>query len=151
MNKKLAVVARSAIILILFWSAASISTGKDAAGANAQSESDKTLDIRHWTKSTTVGQIVADRPQTARIFELVDIDYCCGGQTSLESAALNKKVNVEKLLAALSSVGVASPDADQRNWQRADIGELIDHIVTRHHAWLRKELPSLVETTKTVH
>ena len=104
-----------------------------------------------WTTTTTIGQIVADRPRAARIFELVDIDYCCGGQTSLGDAALAKRIDVDRLLAALFAVGTPTRDSGQRNWQEADIGELMDHIVKRHHTWLRRELPPLVETTKTVH
>lgn len=153
MNQKSDAVTTAVIIFVLLLVAVTVSTGQDAATVNAQSqsESDKTIGVRQWTKTTTIGQIVADRPQTARIFELVEIDYCCGGRTSLGDAALEKQINVDRLLAALSAVGAATQEADQRNWQRADIGELMDHIVARHHAWLRRELPPLVETTKTVH
>lgn len=41
-------------------------------------------------------------------------------------------------------------DDEQRDWQQAELGELIDHIVSTHHAWLRRELPTLTETTETV-
>ena len=30
--------------------------------------------------SLTVGQIVAESPQLARVFEELQIDYCCGGK-----------------------------------------------------------------------
>jgi len=104
-----------------------------------------------WTQSTAIGQIVADRPQTARIFELLEIDYCCGGDILLGDVAKEKQLDVNRLLAALAAVGVASAEQEQRNWQQAKLGELMDHIVSRHHSWLRRELPLLVETTQTVH
>ncbi len=106
---------------------------------------------RTWTKETQIGQIVAERPQTARIFELVDIDYCCGGQTPLGKAAAEKGLKVEKILSALLTVGASTGAKDETNWQEAKLPELLDHIVARHHSWLRRELPQLLETTNDVH
>jgi hypothetical protein len=120
-------IATSFFVLLL---AVTLSTGQDASTLNAQShaESEGTIHNHQWTKTTTIGQIVADRPQSARIFEIVEIDYCCGRRTSLGDAALEKQINVDRLLAALSAVGAATQQAEQRNWQRAGIGELMDHI-----------------------
>lgn len=36
--------------------------------------------------STSVGRWVAEHPQTADIFEMLRIDYCCGGEQSVEEA-----------------------------------------------------------------
>lgn len=52
-----------------------------------------------WTLETTVGRIVADRPEAARVLDLVGIDYCCGGQLPLEEAATAQKVDPAQLLA----------------------------------------------------
>ncbi len=106
---------------------------------------------RSWTKETKIGQIVADCPQTARIFELVGIDYCCGGRASLGKAAEEKKLDADKLLSALAVAGKTVPDKQQRDWRNAELPELMEHIVKRHHGWTRRELPSLLETTKTVY
>ncbi|MDG1873617.1 MAG: iron-sulfur cluster repair di-iron protein [Mariniblastus sp.] len=153
MNQKFGEVTIAVSLLVLLLIAVTVSTAQDATTTNeqSQSESDGTTHDHLWTKTTTIGQIVADRPQTARVFELVEIDYCCGGQVSLEDAALEKRIKVNRLLAALSAVGSATQETGRRNWQKANIGELMDHIVARHHTWLRRELPPLVETTKTVH
>ena len=143
----------AAVILPLFLVVAvTVSSGQETTTLNdpTRPESEGTIHDRQWTTTTTIGQIVADRPQTARIFELLEIDYCCGGKTSLGDAAQEKRIHVDRLLAALSAVGVASRETDQRNWQTVGIDELMDHIVERHHAWLRRELPPLVATTKTV-
>ncbi|MGI9517265.1 MAG: DUF542 domain-containing protein, partial [Pirellulaceae bacterium] len=57
---------------------------------------------RHqWTTETSVGQIVADRNSTSKIFELVGIDYCCGGQKALGEAASENEIDVNQLLGAL--------------------------------------------------
>jgi len=153
MNLKSKSVASAASLFLPLLVVVAASSAQDATTMTDQSQSvsDGTSHDHQWTKTTTIGQIVADRPQAARIFELVEIDYCCGGQTSLGDAALEKRINVDRLLAALFAVAASSQETEQRNWQEAGIGELMDHIVARHHTWLRRELPSLVETTRTVH
>ena len=102
-----------------------------------------------WTAQTTVGEVVAARPQAARIFDLVGIDYCCGGAVTLGKAAAEQKTDLAMLLLALEAVGVARTAAD-RDWRQAELGELMDHIVAAHHAWLRRELPKLAAVTRTV-
>lgn len=107
-------------------------------------------DSKNWTLETTIGKIVADRPEAARVLELVGIDYCCGGRTSLAEAADAQNADPSQLLRALLVVGTASTGNEYRDWQQAEIGELIDHLVSTHHAWLRRELPALKEVTETV-
>ena len=129
------------------------SKDSETAGMNEQQRKSRDVDspaVNTWTDETKIGQIVAERPQTARIFDLVGIDYCCGGSTTLGEAADQQKVDRGRLLAALLTVGMPTQETEHRNWQQADMGELIDHIVARHHSWLRRELPPLIETTKTV-
>ena len=103
-----------------------------------------------WTSETPIGTIVAERPQTARIFELVGIDYCCGGQMPVGKAAAQLNIDSMALLRALDVVGTSFSQESTRNWQRAGLDELIKHIVTTHHHWLRRELPRLTATAQTV-
>jgi regulator of cell morphogenesis and NO signaling len=106
-----------------------------------------------WTAETTVGAIVAARPETARVFELVGIDYCCGGEAPLGDVAKSKSIEVERLLSALAVIG-ASATAPARDWTKVPLPDLTDHLVATHHAWLRRELPrirQLVEKVSTVH
>ena len=65
-------------------------------------------------------------------------------------AATIQKVDPDQLLSALLVVGDSSEGMEIRDWQQAGLVELIDHIVSTHHAWLRRELPTLTETTETV-
>ena len=103
-----------------------------------------------WTTETSIGTIVAERPETARVLELVGIDYCCGGQKPLIEAAKSQNVDSNQLLNALLVVG-APPTTDQHaDWNKASLPDLMEHIVTAHHGWLRRELPPLLETTNTV-
>ena len=63
-----------------------------------------------WTSETPIGTIVAERPQTARIFELVGIDYCCGGQMPVGKAAAQLNIDSMALLRALD-VAITPPIA----------------------------------------
>ncbi len=89
----------------------------------------------------TVGEPVTERPGRARVFERLEIDYCCGGKRPLEDACAAKgldAVAVAAMLEALEEAGGEEPD-----WTTASLGELCDHIVETHHAYLRDELPRL--------
>jgi regulator of cell morphogenesis and NO signaling len=93
----------------------------------------------------TLGQMVAERPAAARIFERLGLDYCCGGKQPLDEAcaALGLKVaDVQRELdAAKADAAAASPC--QRDWLHAQISDLCEHILTVHHSLLRRELPRL--------
>lgn len=103
-----------------------------------------------WTADTQIGQIVADQPATARIFELANIDYCCGGNKTLLDACAEAGVDAGKLLAALLATRPTGESATERNWQRVPLTELLDHIEATHHEFLKRELPRLAGMMRTV-
>jgi regulator of cell morphogenesis and NO signaling len=94
-----------------------------------------------YALNAKVGQLVAERPARARVFEKFGIDYCCGGKVSLEKACARRKVDPDALLSALSEIDAGS--ADERDWTRASSAELVENIVSAHHDYLREELPAL--------
>jgi regulator of cell morphogenesis and NO signaling len=98
---------------------------------------------------TTVGQLVAERPARARVFERYGIDYCCGGKTPLDEACAGKSLDVEAVVRELDAPDEA-PAMDQTDWTRAPLGELIDHIVATHHAYLQQQLPRLAAMANKV-
>lgn len=91
--------------------------------------------------STTVGQLVVDRPSRARIFERHKIDYCCGGKISLADACVKRGVDLATILAELEAAEAAAPT--ERDWTKATMADLADHIERVHHDYLRTELPRL--------
>lgn len=99
---------------------------------------------------TTVGQLVAERPSRARVFEELKIDYCCGGKLPLAEACQRKGLNAEEVLARLAASDAANGEKLGTDWVRAPLGELVDHIVGTHHAYLREELPRLDRLTDRV-
>ena len=110
--------------------------------------------MKAYDTTATVGQLVAERPARARIFENLGIDFCCGGKKTLAEVCQKKGLDPASVLQVLAaaesaeSVGVA--DEPQRDWLTAPLGELIDHIVAMHHTYLRRELPRLAQLTDKV-
>lgn len=92
--------------------------------------------------NATVGELVTEKPSRARVFERYGIDYCCGGKRPLAEACDRRGVDPKAVVQDLATAE-AEPVADERNWAEASLGELIDHIVDTHHAYLRRELPRL--------
>ena len=103
-----------------------------------------------WRLDTPVGRVVAERPATARIFELVGIDYCCGGARTLAEAAAASSLDPARLLAALEVVGRDPTRHEDRDWTRVPVGAVIDHVVATHHAFLRRELPRIEQLAQRV-
>jgi regulator of cell morphogenesis and NO signaling len=88
----------------------------------------------------TVGRLVAERPDRARVFEEFDIDYCCGGRRSLGEACARRGVDPGVVLRRLAAVDAGRP-GEETNWEAAPVADLCDHIVATHHEFLRRELP----------
>ncbi len=103
-----------------------------------------------WAPTTTIGAVVAARPRTARLFELVGVDYCCGGKQTLAAAAEEKGLDTARLIEALLAMSGTAPESGERDWRKAPLGELMDHIIDTHHAFLRRELPRLTGLVATV-
>src|SRR5262245_50330857 len=92
--------------------------------------------------SRLVGDLVAERPTRARVFEQLGIDYCCGGRRPLGDACRERGLDVESVVALLDD---DTNTFDEPDWRRAPLSELCDHIVAVHHDYLRRELPRLAE------
>jgi len=91
--------------------------------------------------TTTVAELVLERPARARVLERLGLDYCCGGKRSLEEACRRRGLDVATVLAVLDLD--STPGDDETDWQAASLEELVAHIVEVHHAYLREELPRL--------
>ncbi len=90
----------------------------------------------------TVGRIAAEKPASIGVFEKFGIDYCCGGDRPFGEACRERGLAPEAVAAEIEAAGAASGEAF-RDWTQAPLAELIDHILSRHHEYLRAELPVL--------
>ena len=91
----------------------------------------------------TVREIAIEHPTTVRVFESLGIDYCCGGKRTLNDACGRAGVPVQRALDLLAAVE-EGPSVDVTNWTGASPGELIGHIVGRHHSYVRNKSPRLI-------
>ncbi|HZO49283.1 MAG TPA: iron-sulfur cluster repair di-iron protein [Gaiellaceae bacterium] len=98
--------------------------------------------------TTTVAELVAERPGRARVLERLGIDYCCGGKVPLRDAVAGKGLDPSTVLVLLEAIDDAV--AAGRDWREASLSELCDHIVREHHAYLRDELPRLAALAEKV-
>lgn len=97
-----------------------------------------------FTHTTTVRDIVNLMPKTSDIFKKYRIDFCCGGNTPLETAASQSSVNLEQLTEELAEVFKNSAQGDHLEvWVNSSSEEMIEHIIKHYHIPLRDELVAL--------
>lgn len=92
----------------------------------------------------TVRELAVELPQATRIFEKLGIDYCCGGGKSLQDACVQARLPVDDVLKTLEQAGVPETKVSENgDWRQTTLRELAEHIVTKHHAYVRQEIPRL--------
>lgn len=95
--------------------------------------------------SETIGQIVTAFPGSSNLFQEHGIDFCCGGGRSLTSALRQKNIEEAAFIEKLNRFYAEANQKTDPNtdWAKLSSSQLIDHIVTTHHAYLERELPVL--------
>ncbi|HLK51180.1 MAG TPA: iron-sulfur cluster repair di-iron protein [Bryobacteraceae bacterium] len=88
----------------------------------------------------TVRELVLENPAATQIFEELGIDYCCGGDQTLERACAVADVPVERVAASLAATPAVAPD---RDWPLEPLFDLIGHIKDTHHRYTRDEIRRL--------
>ncbi|MBP2019829.1 regulator of cell morphogenesis and NO signaling [Symbiobacterium terraclitae] len=90
-----------------------------------------------------VGEIVAEFPEAAQLFQRHGVDFCCGGSRPLKDALAQKGIAAEAFLAELQAAHAAAQARQERgtDWRTASYAEIIDQIVGVHHQYLKSELP----------
>jgi regulator of cell morphogenesis and NO signaling len=97
----------------------------------------------------TVGEIVAERPSQARVFQAFGIDFCCQGGRTLREACTIKGIEIQSVLEQLEA-GNAEKTEPENNPALLPPVELIKYIVENHHEYLRNELPRLQAMSERV-
>ena len=100
--------------------------------------------------TTTVSDIVRERPGLAPLFEQLKIDYCCGGNRPLDSACAERGLDPATVVSMLNASLGQESDGSGERVDTLPTAALVEHIVTRHHVYLRRELPRIVELTQKV-
>lgn len=98
----------------------------------------------------SIASIVLAHSECAALFQQWRIDFCCKGEQSLESACAARSLAVPEIVRDLTDTiekraGAAAPSVSELSTK-----ELIDHIVSTHHEYLRKTLPFVINLAKKV-
>lgn len=99
--------------------------------------------LMHNFHSMTVREIALEMPITTRVFEEFKIDYCCHGNTlfdeACKDAGAEPGIVMEKIDGMIGKLGNR-----EHEWLAdASLGELIDHILDKHHVYTRAEMEQL--------
>jgi regulator of cell morphogenesis and NO signaling len=90
----------------------------------------------------TVAELAVSHPGALSIFAKYNIDYCCGGQRSIEDACVRIGLDPDKIKKEIyeSSAGDSAQVLRPDKWSSAF---LIDYIVQNHHAYVKEAIPEL--------
>lgn len=93
----------------------------------------------------TIGDSVIQYPALSGIYMNYGVDYCCGGDRSIEEAISDSKAKREEVVGALEAKLASSVETGESTVKLNELNnnQLIDNIINKHHAYLRKNLPEL--------
>jgi len=100
-------------------------------------------------KSTNIGEIVTQDFRAAEIFKNAGIDFCCGGNQTLEQACKDKNIDTATLETELAKLENTTLNA-LHNFNEWNLDFLCDYIVNTHHKTVLKLLPQLTAYTQKI-
>ena len=99
----------------------------------------------------TVREVAARVPESTRLFETLQIDYCCGGNRPLTEACASAGVEVDNVMEQLSALDKSAPGDRAVDFQKLSLTELITHILETHHVFTKSEMNRIrVLATKVI-
>lgn len=93
----------------------------------------------------SLGSLAVQIPGATAVFRRLKLDFCCGGQQSLDQACSLKGLDATAVLGEIRALQQheATPEAPQP-------AALIDHILRRYHEVHRQQLPELIRMARRV-
>lgn len=92
--------------------------------------------------SMTVAELAISHPGALSVFKKYNIDYCCGGNRSLEEACIRIGLNPDKIREEIVNSTQQSSSIPMRaeQWSAA---LLADYIIQNHHEYVRQAIPEI--------
>lgn len=86
-------------------------------------------------------------PKASDLFKQLRIDFCCNGNQPLADVFAEGDYDDQAVLDELNTAyAVWSQEGHEKiDWDAMSYEDLVDHIVYKHHAYLKEELPALGE------
>lgn len=95
----------------------------------------------------TLGSLACLIPGATRVFRQYKLDFCCGGNTRLRDAALQRSLDAQAIADELAALG---SDPTEPDWRNEPPTALIDHVLERFHERHREQLPELIRLANCV-
>jgi regulator of cell morphogenesis and NO signaling len=92
------------------------------------------------TTQKTVREFAVEFPSATRLFEKLGIDYCCGGNQSLEDACRAAGISLDEVT---QWSGLTNFAESQTNLASVPLKTLVTHILNKHHVFTRSEIDRL--------
>lgn len=107
-------------------------------------------------KKLSLGESVIIYPALIERYNEMQLDYCCGGSESLESAFAKKNIDVDKFVDEINKEvdNFKFEESEFIDWTTKSSKELINHINNTHHVktfTLLKEIDPLMTKVFRVH
>ena len=102
--------------------------------------------------TASVREFATSIPTATRIFEQLGIDYCCGGNQTLGDACARAGLSLETVLERLQEGESAEHQLSSvpLHAEASGLASLVEYIVTRHHGYVKQEIPRLQRLLKKV-
>lgn len=88
----------------------------------------------------TLASIVTAHHQTVPVLEKYNLDFCCKGKRTLAQACNEKGLPVEEVLEELK---LTAQDELTGEFANMDAEQLIQHILLRHHFYVKQSMPTI--------
>ena len=99
-------------------------------------------------KDSKIGEVVGRNFHTAKVFESLGLDFCCGGKKSINEACIAKGIDPELVIREISKVDQSNDTAS--HFAKWDIEFLVDYIVNNHHSYVLTSIPSIEQHLEKV-
>lgn len=105
-------------------------------------------------KTKPVRELAVEFAGATSVFERLGIDYCCGGNQTLDEACNAAGIPVNEVITSLERAKRSRAEGDEPDFLNATLAELVNHLVEKHHAFTRTEvarLRALIEKVQAAH
>ncbi|HKZ02813.1 MAG TPA: iron-sulfur cluster repair di-iron protein [Pyrinomonadaceae bacterium] len=102
------------------------------------------------SSTTTVREAALALSQATKVFEGLKIDYCCGGEKTLEEACAKAGLEPDNVMQLLAQAEAQAEKVSAPSFQNESLTELITYILDKHHVYTKSEMSRLGELVKKV-
>lgn len=92
--------------------------------------------------SMTVAEMAVALPSALTVFNKYNIDYCCGGNRSLEDACVRIGLNPDRIREEISN-STSQQSAVPARAEQWSASLLADYIVQNHHEYVKNAIPEI--------